>query len=267
MLFADVMQQFKAGQADELQIEVPEQWGQGRAVFGGMASALALAHLVTELPASIPLRSVSVSFVAPLNAGPATVSRRILRQGKSVIQAMVEITQQDQVALVLLASFGAERPSAYQIKAEAAPDSGTQVMVLPKQGPAPEFTRHFDYHITRGAMPFSGGTGTELGGLIRFAEGGSTAVGVLELLALVDAWPPVSLTLLNQPAPASSLTWTIEFIQPHQGAETKALTTDWWSYLASIEHAADGYHHIEAKLWQPDGQLAAISRQTVTVFA
>ena len=267
MLFADVMQQFKAGQADQLQIEVPEQWGQGRAVFGGMASALAMAHLVTELPESIPLRSVSVSFVAPLNAGAATVSRRILRQGKSVVQAMVEITQQDQVALVLLASFGAERPSAYQIKAEAAPDAGTQVMVLPKQGPVPEFTRHFDYQISRGAMPFSGGAGTELGGLIRFAEGESTAVGVLELLALVDAWPPVSLTLLNQPAPASSLTWTIEFIQPHQAAEAKALTTDWWSYLASIEHAADGYHHIEAKLWQPDGQLAAISRQTVTVFA
>lgn len=35
MLFADVMQQFKAGQPDTLQIEVPEQWGQGRAVFGG----------------------------------------------------------------------------------------------------------------------------------------------------------------------------------------------------------------------------------------
>ena len=81
MLFADVMQQFKAGQPDTLQIEVPEQWGQGRAVFGGMASALALAHLLTELPTKIPLRSVSVSFVAPLNAGPAVVSRRILRQG------------------------------------------------------------------------------------------------------------------------------------------------------------------------------------------
>ena len=267
MLFADVLQQFKAGQPDELQIEVPEQWGQGRAVFGGMASALALAHLITQLPAGIPLRSVSVSFVAPLNAGVATVSRRILRQGKSVIQAMVEITQQDQVALVLLASFGAERPSAYQINAEPAPVFADQGMVLPKQGPAPEFTRHFDYQIIRGAMPFSGGTATELGGRIRFAEGKSTAVGVLELLALVDAWPPVSLTLLSQPAPASSLTWTIEFIQPHQKAETKASTTDWWSYLAGIEHGADGYHHIEAKLWQPDGQLAAISRQTVTVFA
>lgn len=267
MLFADVMQQFKSGQTDELQIEVPEQWGQGRAVFGGMASALALAHLITELPAQIPLRSVSVSFVAPLNTGAATVSRRILRQGKSVIQAMVEITQQEQVALVLLASFGVERPSAYKIAGETAAAFAEKALVMPKQGPVPEFTRHFDYQIKRGVMPFSGGNSTELGGLIRFAEGQSTAVGVLELLALVDAWPPVSLTLLNQPAPASSLTWTIEFIQPHQGAETKALTTDWWSYLASIEHGADGYHHIEAKLWQPDGQLAAISRQTVTVFA
>ena len=267
MLFADVLQQFKAGQPDELQIEVPEQWGQGRAVFGGMASALALAHLVTELPAQIPLRSVSVSFVAPLNAGPATVSRRILRQGKSVVQAMVEITQQGQVALVLLASFGVERPSAYKIASETAPAFAEKALVMPKQGPVPEFTRHFDYQIKRGVMPFSGGSSTELGGLIRFAEGHSTAAGVLELLALVDAWPPVSLTLLNQPAPASSLTWTIEFIQPHQGAEAKAQTTDWWSYLASIEHGADGYHHIEARLWQPDGQLAAISRQTVTVFA
>ncbi|MDR7119150.1 thioesterase family protein [Rheinheimera soli] len=267
MLFADVIQQFKAGQPDELQIEVPEQWGQGRAVFGGMASALALAHLVTELPAQIPLRSVSVSFVAPLNAGPATVSRRILRQGKSVIQAMVEITQQGQVALVLLASFGVERPSAYKIASETSPVFTEKALVMPKQGPVPEFTRHFDYQIKRGVMPFSGGSSTELGGLIRFAEGHNTAVGVLELLALVDAWPPVSLTLLNQPAPASSLTWTIEFIQPHQASESTATTTNWWSYLASIEHGADGYHHIEAKLWQPDGQLAAISRQTVTVFA
>ncbi|MCA1929507.1 acyl-CoA thioesterase II [Rheinheimera sp.] len=267
MLFADVMQQFKSGQPDVLQIEVPEQWGQGRAVFGGMASALALAHLLTALPQDIPLRSVSVSFVAPLNAGAAVVSRRILRQGKSVIQAIVEITQQDQVALVLLASFGAERSSGYQVASATAPAFTARALVMPKQGPVPEFTRHFDYQIKAGVMPFSGGTGTELGGVIRFAEGQTAAAGVLELLALVDAWPPVSLTLLNQPAPASSLTWTIEFIQPHQSSETKALTTDWWSYLANIEHAADGYHHIEAKLWQPDGQLAAISRQTVTVFA
>lgn len=264
MHFSQVMQQFGADKPDSVIIEVPTQWGQGRAVFGGMAAALAMAHLLPVIPETMPLRSVSVSFVAPLNAGKAKVQRRILRQGKSVIQAQVEIEQDGQVALMLLASFGTARPSAHQLAADTAPQWPVQpVQVLPKQGPAPEFTLHFDYHIARGQLPFSASKVRELGGDIRMAGNESKQAGILELLALVDAWPPVSLTLLNQPAPASSLTWTIEFI----AHDLSFSNTDWWRYLAEIEYGADGYHHIAARLWQPDGKLAAISRQTVTVFA
>lgn len=264
MHFSQVMQQFSPQNPDEFTLQVPAQWGQGRAVFGGMAAALAMAHLQQAIPQGLPLRSVSVSFVAPLNAGAATVSRRILRQGKSVVQASAEIIQDGQVALVLLASFGAPRSSGHQLSANSAPQWQTEkVHTLPKQGPVPEFTTHFDYRIAHGQLPFSGSTLRELGGDIRMAGSESQQVGIVELLALVDAWPPVSLTLLNQPAPASSLTWTIEFM----AHDLPFNTTDWWRYLAEIDYGADGYHHIAAKLWQPDGKLAAISRQTVTVFA
>ena len=264
MHFSQVMQQFNAQNPEQFSFEVPAQWGQGRAVFGGMAAALAMAHLLPVIPSGMPLRSVSVSFVAPLNAGKALVRRRILRQGKSVIQAQAEIEQDGQVALVLLASFGAPRPSAHQLAAPTAPEWQTDtVHVLPKQGPAPEFTTHFDYRIAHGHLPFSGKGLRELGGDIRMAGSESQQVGITELLALVDAWPPVSLTLLSAPAPASSLTWTIEFI----AHDLPFNTSDWWRYAAEIEYGADGYHHIAAKLWQPDGKLAAISRQTVTVFA
>ncbi|HEX5793939.1 MAG TPA: thioesterase family protein [Rheinheimera sp.] len=264
MHFSQIMQQFSAGKPDTLDITVPEQWGQGRAVFGGLAAALAMAHLLPVIPAGMPLRSVSVSFVAPLNAGAAAVKRRILRQGKSVIQAAAEIEQNGQVALVLLASFGAARTSAYSLAAAPAPQwPQGDALVLPKQGPAPEFTYHFDYRIVHGTLPFAGSTQHSLGGDIRMAGSESQQAGILELLALVDAWPPVSLTLLNQPAPASSLTWTIEFITH----DLPFANTDWWRYFAEIEYGADGYHHIAAKLWQPDGKLAAISRQTVTLFA
>ena len=119
MHFSQVMQQFGADKPDSLLIDVPPAWGQGRAVFGGMAAALAMAHLLPVIPTSMPLRSVSVSFVAPLNTGAATVQRRILRQGKSVIQAQVNIEQDGQVALVMLASFGAARPSAHQLAGES----------------------------------------------------------------------------------------------------------------------------------------------------
>jgi acyl-CoA thioesterase len=263
MQFDQVMVQFAPGQTDDLSFEVPTGWGQGRAVFGGMAAALALQHLLQLLPAATQLRSLSVSFVAPLNAGPAQVRRKVLRQGSSVIQAMTEIQQQGQTMLVLLASFGSSRSSNYQIAGIAAPVWDAQVTTLPKHGPVPEFTTHFDYQIQQGTLPFSGSLQPTLGGQIRFSEGLECNTGYAELLALLDAWPPVSLTLLTAPAMASSLTWTVEFV----GSSSHFSTADWWRYLANIEYAADGYHHIEAKLWDPAGQLIAISRQTVTVFA
>ncbi len=263
MQFNQVMAQFAPGQNDDLAFEVPSAWGQGRAVFGGMAAALALQHLLQLLPATTQLRSLSVSFVAPLNAGPAQVKRKVLRQGSSVIQAMAEIQQQGQTMLVLLASFGSPRSSNYQIAGISAPEWNTPVATLPKHGPVPEFTTHFDYEIQQGTLPFSGSQQPTLGGQIRFSDGLACNTGYAELLALIDAWPPVSLTLLTAPAMASSLTWTVEFV----GNCRQFSTADWWRYLANIEYAADGYHHIEAKLWDPAGQLIAISRQTVTVFA
>ncbi len=63
-------------------------------------------------------------------------------------------------------------------------------------------------------------------------------------------------------ARASSLTWTIEFVQPVPTLDTH----DWCRYRAVIEHARDGYGHCAAGLWTPDGELIALSRQTVTVF-
>ena len=63
-------------------------------------------------------------------------------------------------------------------------------------------------------------------------------------------------------APGSSLTWTIEFVQPQPQVDTH----DWCQYRAVIEHARDGYGHCAAALWSAQGELLALSRQTVTVF-
>lgn len=264
MRFDQVITQFSAEQSDNVSILVPEHWGQGRAVFGGMAAALALQHVLYVIPADMLLRSVSVSFVAPLNAGEAIVKRRVLRRGGSVIQTYIEIFQQEQSMLVMLASFGKQRISEYFLEGLNAPSWSTEaVITLPKKGPVPEFTTHFDYQILQGSLPFSSGNQRSLGGKIRFNEDFESRLNYPALLALIDAWPPVSLTLLSLPAAASSMTWTVEFI----GDTGHFKTSDWWSYLANIEYAADGYHHIEAKMWRPDGKLAAISRQTVALFA
>jgi acyl-CoA thioesterase len=102
-----------------------------------------------------------------------------------------------------------------------------------------------------------------MGGWVRLRdETEAQAVSEAHLLALVDAWPPAVLPHLSAPAPGSSLTWTIEFVQP----VADLTTLDWCLYRAQIEHARDGYGHVSAALWTAEGELLAISRQTVTVF-
>ena len=93
-------------------------------------------------------------------------------------------------------------------------------------------------------------------------QGSAEPANEAHLLALVDAWPPAVLPHLSAPAPGSSLTWTIEFVQPM----SELSTLDWCLYRAQIEHARDGYGHVAAALWSPAGELLAISRQTVAVF-
>ena len=53
---------------------VPEDWMQGRSIFGGLQSALALRAMRGLVPAELPLRILQTTFIAPV-AGSLT-SRR-----------------------------------------------------------------------------------------------------------------------------------------------------------------------------------------------
>ncbi|RUO55677.1 thioesterase family protein [Pseudidiomarina homiensis] len=245
-------------------IELPAGWGQGRALFGGLTAAIAWQHGHAGADPEQQLRAMTVSFVAPVLAGQASLSRRVLRKGKNVTQIAVEIVQHDEVVLAALLTYGAARVSQIRVTDTPEPksielDAGTP---FPPAKVLPEFARAFDYSVTVGGLPFSGNTSREFGGFMRFSEL-SQPVTIGTFLGLVDAWPPALLPHLTELAPASSLTWTIEFPShlPQQ------LTNEWWHYVATIDYAADGYGHTHAHIWDKQGQLVAISRQTVTVFA
>jgi len=113
-------------------------------------------------------------------------------------------------------------------------------------------------------LPFTGNTSRQMGGWVRLrGDVKEEPVTEAHILALVDAWPPALMPFLKQPAMGSTLTWTIEFVQPL----LQLSTLDWCKYLVETEHATDGYGHAAAKLWDGEGRLIAMSRQTVTVFA
>ncbi|TBU97668.1 acyl-CoA thioesterase [Phytopseudomonas dryadis] len=248
-------------------LRIPADWGQGRASFGGLVAALVYACMRRQVPAERAPRSLAITFVGPVAADvPTRFEAELLREGKAVSQVLGRALQNGEVVALVQGSFGAPRPSSVSVAAAPAPTikAVTDCQELPYiPQVTPEFTRHLAMRWGLGSMPFTGSSAREMGGWVRFRDQHKPEpIDEAHLLALVDAWPPALLSHLKSPAPGSSLTWTIEFIQP-----LLALTTAHWClYRAEIEHARDGYGHVAAALWADSGELLAISRQTVTVF-
>lgn len=263
MNFASLLGQLHASGGRS--VSVPPEWAQGRATFGGLVAALVYEAMRLQVPTDRVLRSLAVSFVGPVEPGQVHFDVRVLRSGKSVTQVLGTAYQGDEVMTAVLGSFGGPRQSALIVDAEPAPslapvEQCRRVPFDPERSPS--FIRFFDIRWAVGEAPFSASRARSIGGWVRLDEPGMP-IGEAALLALVDAWPPTVLPMMNARAPSSSLSWTIEFIQPIPPATT---TADWWMYHSTAEHARDGYAQCRAGLWTPNGRLVAISRQTYAVF-
>ena len=264
MQFSELVE---AVRKNPLDVTIPADWGQGRASFGGLVVALQYEAMRAQVAPERVLRSLAVTFVGPAEPGVSiSFEVEVLREGKAVSQVLGRAVQNGQVVTLVQGSFGASRASAASIESLPTPEmkAPQDCTLLPYiKGITPEFMRHLSMGWAVGALPFTGRGTREMGGWVRLAgDVHDEPLTETHLLALVDAWPPALLPLLNKPTAGSTLTWTVEFVQPLPLAST----LDWCKYLAVIEHARDGYGHVAANLWAPSGELIAISRQTVTVF-
>jgi len=245
-------------------VRINESWSQGRASFGGVVAALVYESMTLQLSDDRPVRSLHVSFVGPVAVDePLHLESEVLREGKSVSQILGRGVQNGQTQVSVLGSFGHGRPSTIHVndKTHVFPENPSEQTPLNFfEGVTPNFTKYFDFRYCT-ALPFAGCDETVLRGFVRF-KSSEEKIGIAQLLALIDAWPPAPLPMLKVLAPASSLNWTVEFIQP-----MPALAPDeYCQYEAEIVHASNGYGHTRAKIWNSKGELIAISQQTVTIF-
>ncbi len=258
------------GQQTEYQVEIPEKWGQGRATFGGLIGGLLFKAMRLNVDAERLARSLNVSFVGPVEVGNMSILVNVLRNGSSVTQIEARAIQNDQVQCLAMASFGTDRESSIEINAESMPEAIRAVedsQELPYiKGITPEFVQQFKMRWAAGGFPFSGSKDNFIDGYMQFQQQSEQLADLpfdeTVLVTLIDAWPPIQLSKLKKPSPASSLTWSLEFIQPITGLNADS----WLRYTAAIDHAHNGYGQNHAQIWSEDGRLLAISRQTVTVF-
>jgi len=253
-----------SGEQGRFSARVDDSWGQGRTLFGGVQALLAVRAMRVAMPALPPLWSLHTTFIAPVAPGQVMLNVELLRQGRSAVQLAARLMAGDQVAAMFVAAFGASRDSALSVTPTVKPlapgvEGGPELPFMP--GMSPEFTRHYAYRWMEGGLPFSGHSQPANRILLRQRDAG--LMGEEQIVAMADAIPPVALSMVQGHAPASTLSWALEFV--HHGAAVSS--EGWWRMDASLAAARDGYSNQDAHLHGPDGELVALSRQVVAVFA
>ncbi len=252
-------------------VTIADNWAQGRTVYGGLTAALIYQCMqktvVADKPDEArPIRYFNLSFIGPLIVKESmSIEVELLRAGRSASQLIAYVKQNDKTCVVAQACFGIDRDSKINLK-----DQFQHAMALPKKAKfipqipkvVPRFLRHFELNIQDGRLPFMGGKKDHLHGWMRFKKA-PKEFNDGHLIALIDAWPCTVLQQLKLPAPASTMNWNLEFPQAASIVEGD----QWLAYQATTAHASDGYVYGDAHIWNEAGELMALSRQTVGVFA
>lgn len=244
-------------------VEIPDDWLQGRSAFGGLQAALAVRAMKTLLPAPLPLRTLQVTFLAPVGSGGVKLTAQVLRQGKSAIHMEARFMDGAQTLCVIIAIFGAGRESAVNIvprQPEVKSEKPITFAFMP--GLTPNFTQHYRMSWLRGRPPFSGGTLPEAVIEVSFAQPEAGPTTVEHVISIADVIPPVALSLLKKPAPGSSMTWTLEMLVD----DVSQLAQAGWRLDCELPAAGGGYTSQSVMVWGPGGEAVALSRQNMVVF-
>lgn len=241
---------------------VDDGWLQGRSIFGGLQAALGVAAIRTCEPGLPPLRTLQTTFVAPVPAGDIRVETRLLRAGRSAVHAEARLYDGEQLACLIVAVFGESRPSTVTIEhppvvAKRPSDASNELPFVP--GISPAFMQQLRMRWAEGSFPFCGGEQARTQVWVEVRE--ALEIDEPVLLALADSIPSPALSLLKRPAPASSMTWTLELLRAHVSCPATP-----WLIDARVDAAADGYGAQSATLCDGEGRPVALSRQSVVIF-
>ena len=240
-----------------------DTWSQGRSAFGGLSAAFATCAMARLLETPQSLRSLMVSFVAPLPPGQISVTPVIVRQGTNVTQASADVIAEGNVCLQAMAVFGnprdALRVPADEVFQPRPRETGQPFSEYTKR--VPTFLQYFKGYWVGEGMPFSGKPDRHLNMWIRHRSDISD-FPVEKIVTIADIPPPVILSHFDKPpVPAASLSWSLEFLQPPE-----SITSDWFYLDYYLGAAADGYSQQSGKVFDEKGQLCALSRQCMVYF-
>lgn len=262
MKYTDLLASIEREGDARLRVTTPENWMQGRTIYGGLSAALCY-EAAKDLSGGKPLRSAQIAFVGPVG-GDLSAEAKLLREGKNTAYVSADLLGESGIGSRATFVFGAHRdsPINHWNAPELPPEAGEpedKVSFFP-EGVGPAFTQQFEIQFAFGSVPLSGAEKADLGLWMRHRDRDAPD-DMTALLAIGDTPPPAAMALLSGPARISSMNWSIDVV-----AENTNTDDGWWFARHTAETLRNGYSAQNMTLWNRAGKPIFLSRQTIAVF-
>lgn len=240
---------------------VTDRWSIGGRPNGGYLMGIVLNALGQSLDHPDPLTSTG-HFLSPADPGPAQITVKVWKRGRSVSTAVGVLRQGERDRLLVLATFGDLEESKGQTSIlDGKPDPGSDLISsMGRPTPFPIVER-FEYLLppdqaaAADGKPSSPEGPAEFFGRIRFADDMPASTVALPLL--VDAYPPAIFRL-------GLIGWTptLELTVHARGRPVPG----WLTLRVRTRYLIDGLMEEDGELWDETGSLIAMSRQLARVL-
>lgn len=246
-------------------VALAERWNVGRNQNGGVLMATAAGALAETVGQPDPF-AVTAHYLAAATDGPATISAKAIKPGRTYATATGELWQDDRERMRVVGAFGnlatraAEGASAFPTEAPSLPEPADcdDLFDLLTNGPIGERAltrslRNFEIRVDP-EHGWGGASGDEpsLRGWVRFRE--EETVTPMMLLALADGFPPSLLGRID-------IGWlpTIELTVHVFGAPPA--DEPWLRAVLRTRSIVGGLLDEDGELWDASGRLVARFRQ------
>ena len=235
-------------------------WVVGGGVNGGYQLAVVGHALSRTLPAHPDPLAVSAHYLSAATPGPARVTTRVLREGRSVATLAADLWQGGEARLTVLATYGDLGSLTDDVRTTATPPDLPPLEECVPNSVAPEelrriaplmdrFDMRFDPRHVGWAVGDPSGRG-ELQAWFRLVE--DREPDPVALLMVVDALPPVTFDLgMTGWAPTLELTAHVR-ARPAPG---------WLRVRHATRNLAGGLFEEDCEIWDSAGRLVAQGRQ------
>ena len=243
---------------------IAKGWSQGRGMYGGVLLAQVARAAQQRLPSTRRLRSINMSFLAPVLPGEVLLTTSILRSGSAVSHVRVELYQGDESDLCATAelTFGSGRAGVAQ-PAPPRPATALPHDCLPMKAFG-GFTDHLEHRWTGTDAMLSGAARPVVQGWVRPRLPATVDAGLV--VAMLDSFPPPVWCAVEKRCPAASLQLHVQLVRdvPDTAA---APAHPWFFYESHATLIGGGYSDIQGRLWLEDGTFLGLVTQCVVDFS